>query len=382
MVSRLGQWLSAQQEKRREARDRITENIARRLSQNRIARGRESDDETDRRQAERIVRNPFTRTIFRLGSSWRNSIEAVESTWVEAALEGLVNDLQNLAIIDLLNLIASLSLISTAIGFFSEAGERKKQNHYQAWQVINLAIGSPAESGRKAAIADLFADGVSLAGLDLNKATIQELDISPDCLFLSWHVFHQLCTSKVPMFSERIAFLPLSNFRDAILLDSNFSKANLVESNFENVNLVDNQFQEARLYRSKFQYAVIVASHFQNAHIVEGSLQNARFIGGSLQGANLSETKLERALFIDTDLRGVQGLVKEQLTGENSPLICNTTLPEELAIDPNRDCDRLAEMSLKYFPQQENGEGLATVEEAEKQLQTLRQLARSSEQQN
>ena len=117
-MQNLKEWLSQWQERRQEHHEQLVQNIAHRLYLNRVARNRDGDEATDLAKAEKLARNSFTRTAFRFGNYWRNRVDAFESTWVEAALEGLVNDLQNLAVIDLLNIIASLSLIYTAIVFF------------------------------------------------------------------------------------------------------------------------------------------------------------------------------------------------------------------------------------------------------------------------
>jgi len=428
MVQNLRAWLSRQQERRQEQRQRLTENIAHRLYLNRVARNRDGDEETDLAKAKKIVRNPFTRTAFRFSAYWRGRVDAIESSWVEAALEGLVNDLQNLAVIDLLNIVASLSLISTAIGFFSEADERQKQKHYQAWQMINSAVGQTHEAGRGAAIADLHVDGVSLTGLDINNATIENLDLSPLCFVLGWHVPDPICGLKQQIFSQQTeelsnsdaqentfkleivseqtaelmsanfqkvnltesdleeAFLALSNFQEAILGENNLQGADLLKSNLQKARLIANNLQGADLLQSNLQKAHLIANNLQGADLSQSNLQEAIVIANNLQGADLSDTDLDNALLINMDLRTVTGLVQEQLEGDNPPFICNTPVPEPFGIDKDRDCDKLAQALLENFPEQEDEDedpwSFSSLEKAEEFIQGLRELVQLVNQEN
>ena len=61
------------------------------------------------------------------------------------------------------------------IFYFTEAGDRKKQKHYQAWQVINTAQGKGGSGGRIEALQELNQDHVPLVGVDASEASLQGL---------------------------------------------------------------------------------------------------------------------------------------------------------------------------------------------------------------
>ncbi len=99
------------------------------------------------------------------------------------------------------------------------------------------------------------------------------------------------------------ANLQMANFSEAYLRDVNFSQANLREANFSKTSL------RGRNVRG-----------FNGGNFTEARLKGANFSEAYLKGANfskadLTETNIEDALSLqDTDLRGVTGLTKEQLT--------------------------------------------------------------------
>lgn len=377
-MKRLKQWLSERQKRKQKQRNHLIQTIAHQLYLHRTTRELQGDKATDLVRAQKLVRNPLTRTAFQLGIYWRNRIDAFESTWVEAALEGLVKDLQNLAIFDLLNIITSLSLIFTAVGFFSEADGRKRQRQNEAWQVISSSVGQVHEAGRVAAIEDLYADNVSLNSLDISHAYIRGLDLSPRCALLVWHVPAWFCRVHQKITVEQIAKLEIVNFQKVKMLDSDLQKARLWSSNFQGAYLRKNNLQEAELLQILLQESKLFANNLTGVNLSGGNLQKALLIGNNFQGANLSGSNLDRTFLIDMDLRTVTGLSREQLEGENAPLICNTSLPKQFDINKDRDCDRIAQALLKNFPKQEDGGGFASLEEAEEKLPRYREDAKSA----
>ena len=56
---------------------------------------------------------------------------------------------------------------------------------------------------------------------------------------------------------------------------------------------------------------------------------------------------LSHAILLNTDFRTTKELTQEQLEGDNPPFICNSPLPEGMAINCNRDCDLLAPVLQK-----------------------------------
>jgi uncharacterized protein YjbI with pentapeptide repeats len=177
---------------------------------------------------------------------------------------------------------------------------------------------------------------------------------------------------------EQIAKLEIVNFQKVKMLDSDLQKARLWSSNFQGAYLRKNNLQEAELLQILLQESKLFANNLTGVNLSGGNLQKALLIGNNFQGANLSGSNLDRTFLIDMDLRTVTGLSREQLEGENAPLICNTSLPKQFDINKDRDCDRIAQALLKNFPKQEDGGGFASLEEAEEKLPRYREDAKSA----
>src|SRR6202022_4691911 len=81
------------------------------------------------------------------------------------------------AFLEVLEYLGTLSLLVAVISYFSESGDRLKQKHYQAWQVINSAQAKGGSGGRIDALEELHADGVPLVGVDVSDAFLQGIDL-------------------------------------------------------------------------------------------------------------------------------------------------------------------------------------------------------------
>jgi hypothetical protein len=122
------------------------------------------------------------------------------------------------------------------------ARQARKDSTYQAWQVINSAQGKGGSGGRPDALRDLASSGVSLAGVNLDRAWLENVDL-------------------------RGAALPMASF--------------------EHANLHGAQLQEATLNGANFRGAVLVAASLAGA-----SLRGADFTGARLSAADLSNADL------------------------------------------------------------------------------------------
>ncbi len=83
--------------------------------------------------------------------------------WVAWALGGWV-------FLEVLEYLSMFSVLVAVILYFSESGDRIKQRHYQAWQVIDAAQGKGGNGGRIEAMQELNHDGVSLVGIQADNA--------------------------------------------------------------------------------------------------------------------------------------------------------------------------------------------------------------------
>ena len=125
----------------------------------------------------------------------------------------------------------------------AEAARRaRKDANYQAWQVINSAQGKGGSGGRVDALADLVRNDVSLAGINLDGAWLESIDL-------------------------RLATLPMASF--------------------EKTNLQGARFDGARLDGVCFRGANLSAASLANASLRGADLTGARLSAVNLAGADL-----------------------------------------------------------------------------------------------
>src|SRR6516225_10970215 len=86
----------------------------------------------------RIARRPEPWTVLKRGLKhrWLVPFRAFEWLW-----EWVAYGLSRWSFLEVLEYLGSFSVLIGVIFYFSESGDRIKQRHYQAWQVINTAQG-------------------------------------------------------------------------------------------------------------------------------------------------------------------------------------------------------------------------------------------------
>lgn len=187
--------------------------------------------------------------------SWLVPLLAIE--WV---FEWIAFALSRWAFLEVLEYLGSFSILIAVIFYFSESGDRLKQKHYQAWQVINTAQGKGGSGGRIEALQELNADKVPLVGVDVSSAFLQGLDL-----------------------------------HNANLMRSDFSAADLRNSNFTSVDFTFSNLSSANLRNA----------HLDHAQCMQADLRNADLTGASLGGADLSGASLDDSDLTDADLKDV-----------------------------------------------------------------------------
>ncbi len=198
---------------------------------------------------------------------WRERKRSATYTWMlpftalEWIWEWIAFVLSNWTFLEVLEYLGRFSILVAVILYFSEAGDRVKQRHYQAWQVINTAQGKGGSGGRIEALQELNADKVPLVGVDVSSAFLQGLRL-----------------------------------REANLLRSNFSGADLRNSDFT---------------RSDFTLADLDSANLRSAtldHVsfLQADLRGADLAGSNVAGANFSDSVLEDADLRWANLEGVK----------------------------------------------------------------------------
>ena len=165
------------------------------------------------------------------------------------------------ALLEVLEYLSVLSVLFAVIFYFTESGDRQKQKHYQAWQVINTAQGKGGSGGRIEALQELNLDRVPLVGVNAAGAFLQGIQLRGANLFR--------------------ADLEASDLRDSNLEAADLEYANLRSANFRQANL-------------------------SRANLEGADFTDADLVNADLHGADLRVTTLENADLRNVDLAGVQ----------------------------------------------------------------------------
>jgi hypothetical protein len=198
---------------------------------------------------------------------WREKRAAAANGWMvlllifEYPFEWLAYILSQWAFLEALEYLGSFSILIAVIFYFSESGDRLKQKHYQAWQVINTAQGKGGSGGRIEALQELDQDGVALIGVDLSGAFLQGVSLPR-----------------------------------ARLTRANLNAVDARNSNFQNATLTS-----ADLRSGNFRHSNLSQAKLEDADLGEGDFCFADLRGANLAGATLDGADLEK-----TDLAGIQ----------------------------------------------------------------------------
>jgi hypothetical protein len=206
---------------------------------------------------------------------WKWAIPLVAVEWI---FEWVAYCLSRWSFLEVLEYLGTFSVLVAVIFYFSESGDRIKQRHYQAWQVINTAQGKGGSGGRIEALQELNADHVPLVGVDVSSAFLQGLDLHG-------------------------ANLLRSDFSSTDLRNSNFTAADFTSANLNSANL-----RNAILDRAKF---------------VEADLRNTDLVGSSLEGADLTGAVLDDCDLRHADLKDLQWQHIKSLKGANIGAVRN-----------------------------------------------------------
>jgi uncharacterized protein YjbI with pentapeptide repeats len=183
--------------------------------------------------------------------SWLRPFFALEWIW-----DWLSYLLGNWSFLEVLEYLGTLSLLLGVILYFAESGDREKQRHYQAWQVINTAQGKGGSGGRTEALQELAADRVDLVGVDVS---------------------------------------------DAFLMGVRLTRANLARASLRGADLRMSVFDQSNL-----EYADLSSANIRNGSMVKAKLDYATFADSDLNGCNLTGADCDDSDFSRADLRNCE----------------------------------------------------------------------------
>jgi len=213
---------------------------------------------------------------------WSTTRLAIQHSWLvpfvafEYPFEWFAYFLSRWSFLETLEYLGSFSILIAVIFYFSESGDRLKQKHYQAWQVINTAQGKGGSGGRIEALQELEKDGVPLVGVDISGAFVQGL--------------------RLPGATLTRANLSGMDARDSDLQGADLTEANIQASNFRGGNLRNAKFQDADMGGADFCSA---------------NLSGADLGGATLDGADLGNTDLANVKW--QKIKSIKGTALQQV---------------------------------------------------------------------
>ena len=200
--------------------------------------------------------------------SWTMPFFALEWIW-----EWISFALSRWTFVEVIEYLGSFSVLVAVFFYFHDSGNRVKQRHYQAWQVINTAQGKGGSGGRIDALQELNHDGVPLVGVNVSGAFLQGIHLKDARLLRS---------------DFSAADVRNSNFESADLQDSNLRSGNFRQSDFENASLAGVEMQDGDFQGGDFTRADLTGAAFDNADLRLASLKDSHWNEiRSISGANV-----------------------------------------------------------------------------------------------
>ena len=256
-----------------------------------------------------------------------------------------------------------IAISSAAAVFLLEIPDRQKTDQYEAWQVLNSALGQPGSGGRIQALEDLNRDRVDLegvaapqadlSGINLYYGKLRRVDFEHTQLDGANLEGADLCGANLEGAdlcgaNLRGTHLRSANLEGANLRSANLEGANLRSANLEGAHLGDANLKGAHLGNANLKGANLRFAKLRGAGLGQVKLERANLSFANLKGANLSfanleeadlrSTNLEGAILLNTNLKGMKNLDQDELTQAK---LCCTCLSNEITLNPNRDCKEL-----------------------------------------
>lgn len=211
-------------------------------------------------------------------ASWHSLTNRVHRRWLipfiafEWIWDWTAYLLSRWSFLEVLDYLGRFSILVAVIFYFSESGNRIKQRHYQAWQVINTAQGKGGSGGRIEALQELNADRVPLVGVDVSSAFLQGLKLE---------------------------------------------RANLLRADFSSADLRRSDLQAADFTNADLHFANFRESNLENASFQSANMTNVDLWGSDLAGAKLDDADISGADLRFADLRNIQWRQLKKVTAAN-----------------------------------------------------------------
>ena len=224
--------------------------------------------------ARRLTRRPAPWSVVQAEARHRWLLPLRRLEWL---LEWAAYGLSRWKFLEVLEYLGSLSVLIGVVFYFSESGDRIKQRHYQAWQVINTAQGKGGSGGRIEALQELNADKVPLVGVDASSAFLQGV-----------HLEHaNLLRADFNSADLRGSALRFADLAYADLHSANFRGSNLEHAVLSNANMADTDLVGSNLVTAKLDGADLTSADLRNADLQSIAWQHI----AAIKSANIAGIK-------------------------------------------------------------------------------------------
>jgi hypothetical protein len=216
-------------------------------------------------------------------SAWQVQRAGLRHSWlvplvaIEWAFDWLAFLLSRWSFLEVLDYLGSFSILVAVVFYFSESGDRLKQKHYQAWQVINTAQGKGGSGGRIEALQELDEDGVPLVGVDVSGSFLQGIRLPKA----------RLLRADLNSVDARNSDFHEGDFTDANLHSGNFRGSNFSGANLPGADLGDADFCSANLSNAVLDGATLDATDLGKTDLSGIRWQNIK----SRRGANIRQAR-------------------------------------------------------------------------------------------
>lgn len=213
-----------------------------------------------------------------------------------------------------------IAIASAAVVFLLDSSDRRKAEQYEAWQVVNSALGQTGSGGRIQALEDLNRDRVDLAGIAIPRADLSGVNLE---------------RGKLERANCEGAQLDSANLHGANLRSADLRNTNLRHTNLTSATLWEANLRNAVLRKTSLRGASLIRADLRNADLDSADLRNADLDSADLRGANLLRADLRCANLHGANLSLMPNIKEKQL---ETVKLCRTQLPKDINLDPNRDC--------------------------------------------
>jgi hypothetical protein len=209
--------------------------------------------------------------------SWPAQRASITRKWLlpflalDWCMEWAAYYLSNWKFLEVLEYMSSLSILVAVIFYFSESGDRAKQKHYQAWQVINTAQGKGGSGGRLEALQELNSDRVPLVGVDVSGAFLMGIQLEGSKLVRANFSGADVRNSDLSGIDFSDANLQSANFRDSKFRNASFQRAQLDDADLVGADLTGADFSGASLANADVRNANLGGIHWRNIANVKGA---------------------------------------------------------------------------------------------------------------